>query len=348
MEYTGYGFRALVANKKADPDPVRVIADISEALRLKPQDDEVDLDLLAGLRVMRGSAYARQKRYDLAIADFTEEIRAADSQGSRKAGDLVFVALFNRANAWDSKKDYARAIADLDDLIARSSKDELKAVVYASRARIRNHQGDVDAALGDYTEALRHDPAPLVAAIVYMNRGQIESDRNGLDKALEDSEKAVRLLPDHPLTLVFRAEILNENGRHEQALADCDQALKVEPKNVWGHNFRAWIKATCPVDQFRDGKQAVEGATLACELTKWQQTGCLETLAAAQAESGQFDEAVKWQTKVVELTTDDKDRREAHERLELFRKKQPYRDIRTPNGPRRAAHLLPELPLTSR
>jgi hypothetical protein len=52
----------------------------------------------------------------------------------------------------------------------------------------------------------------------------------------------------------------------------------------------------------------------------------LETLAAACAESGDFDSAVKWEQKAIDLSQDDGAFvKRAKERLALYREKKPYR-----------------------
>ncbi len=57
-------------------------------------------------------------------------------------------------------------------------------------------------------------------------------------------------------------------------------------------NNLAWALAACPNAQLRNGAEAVELATRACELTGYQNPTPLATLAAAYAETGQFREAV--------------------------------------------------------
>ena len=75
----------------------------------------------------------------------------------------------------------------------------------------------------------------------------------------------------------------------------------------------------------RDGKRAVESATKACELSEWQDAFHLGTLAAAYAETGDFDTAVKWQTKANALYTEADDTRKGEARLKLYQAKKRYR-----------------------
>ena len=327
------------------------VADLTEAIRLTRRDEgpAPDFSTVHWFIFGRGEAYRNLADYDRAIADYTEAIRLAEAQRFLRDDSMIFVALCNRADARDSKKDYDGAIADLNEAIDRAPKEGLKAAGLTRRAGVRKHRKDVDGAIADYAEALRVAPEDKTAAAVsYVNRGQIESDRNDLEAALADCSKAVLLLPTNPVVYVCRSRVLSAGGRYERALADCDQAVEIGPKDSWGHDFRAWIRATCPEAKFRDGKKAVEGATRACELSDWKNPSCLETLAAAEAESGDFDAAVKWQARALELVKDDEVKPRFRERLELFGKKQPYRDTPPAVGDRRASHPMLELPLTAR
>jgi hypothetical protein len=92
-------------------------------------------------------------------------------------------------------------------------------------------------------------------------------------------------------------------------------------------NNRAWILATCKLARFRNGKQAVEEATRACELTGWKNAGFLDTLSVAYAEVGDFEQAIHWQEKALEDPAyRQEDGKIAREKLALYRQKKPFRE----------------------
>jgi tetratricopeptide (TPR) repeat protein len=84
-------------------------------------------------------------------------------------------------------------------------------------------------------------------------------------------------------------------GDYGKAVADYSQAILLDPKGAREYNNLAWLLATCPQASVRDGKKAVQYALQACELSEWKDPACVDTLAAAYAEGGDFDHAVKYE-----------------------------------------------------
>ena len=74
----------------------------------------------------------------------------------------------------------------------------------------------------------------------------------------------------------------------------------------------------------RDGVKAVEFATRACESTEWQVPGFLNTLAAAHAECGRFDEAIRLVEQALQMPADGH-ADEYRARVALYQSGQPYR-----------------------
>ncbi len=149
---------------------------------------------------------------------------------------------------------------------------------------------DFDLAIAEYTEAIHLNSKD---AVVYDRRGMACEHKADYGKALADYQEAVRLKPDY---------------------AD-------------GYNNLAWLLAVCPDPRFRNGAIAVKYAKKGCELTKWKNPAILDTLGAADAEVGDFDDAVKWEKQYMASNpsnpTWDKG---ACQRLSLYEQKKPYHE----------------------
>lgn len=130
-----YFWRAVGWNKKGNYP--QVIADTTEALRLKPDQ---------ALYNMRGSAYFDKGEYDIAISDFNDALRIGPPSGS------IF---HNRGNAWRAKADYPRAIVDYNEAIRLIPNNSFS---YQNRGSAKQALGDLDGALADINEAIRIDP----------------------------------------------------------------------------------------------------------------------------------------------------------------------------------------------
>ena len=103
-------------------------------------------------------------------------------------------------------------------------------------------------------------------------------------------------------------------------------------------NNLAWVLATSTGDDLRDGKRAIELATLACEVTDYEAPHILSTLASAYAETGDFDEAIKWIEKGLEVNEEreitdllpeeeiERQRASLQKELDSYRDKKPWRE----------------------
>jgi len=94
-------------------------------------------------------------------------------------------------------------------------------------------------------------------------------------------------------------------------------------------NNLAWRLATSPDPKVRDGTQAVPLAQRACELTHYQKTIYIGTLAAAYAEAGRFDDAISTAQKACTLASKSGEQdllRRNQELLVLYRAHQPYHE----------------------
>jgi tetratricopeptide (TPR) repeat protein len=151
----------------------------------------------------------------------------------------------------------------------------------------------------DYDDALRLEPNDPT---LYIARGNEWRKHLKLDDALADYHRAIQLDPNYIHAYICCALITKQRRKFAQAVAEFTAIVQMAPDNAEAHRTLARILATCNDDDVRDGKRAVQEATRACELTRWTDPDGLDTLAAAYAETGDYQAAVEWQTKAIALT----------------------------------------------
>jgi tetratricopeptide (TPR) repeat protein len=274
--------------------------DLKDAMRLEPKN--------ALFFVHRAITWTGDDRETKGVADCDTAIRldprcavayyerALRSRGQKAAADfgevlrlepMNYSALDNRAQWWLDLDEYDKALADFDDLI----RIEPKGCTHWCGRRI----------------AWQYKREP--------------------DKAIADYSEAIRLNPTYRLAMLHRASGWHDKREYAQALRDVDAVLRIESKSPDACNLSAWIRATCPNAEFRNGRKAIAMAHNACEWSQWQHPPYLDTLAAAHAEAGEFDEAVKWQTKAIDILTARKEETAKYRRnLEFYEMRMPLRE----------------------
>ena len=154
---------------------------------------------------------------------------------------------------------------------------------------------------------------------------------------MKKHEKAIAIytaiLADHPDdtdAMSGRADALLNLGRRAGAMSDYEGALQRHPHDISVLNNFAWLLATAPEAKLRDGRRAVALATDACRQTDYKQDYILSTLAAAYAESGDFESARKWAMAAVEAKPVEKGepsrKDELKKELQSYQANKPWRE----------------------
>jgi tetratricopeptide (TPR) repeat protein len=231
--------------------------------------------------------------FDGAIRCFTVWLQA-NPQDAR--------AYTHRGNAYSGKQAFDQAVADFSQAIRL---DPTNVALYVMRGNAH------------FSQAVQTDPAFVLPA---------SAGAQHFDEAIGDFSRAIRLDPKCAVAYNNRGDAYLLKKEYGNAIADYTRAVRDSPKYLEAYLSLAWLLATCPVDGVRNGKEAVQYATIACELSQWRNADALDTLAAANAEAGNFPDAVKWERQALELWHDNKEEFEkAGQRVRLYEAGKPYR-----------------------
>ncbi len=149
--------------------------------------------------------------------------------------------------------------------------------------------------IADLTTCIRrgHNGASF-NGYLYVLRGASYAEAGDIDNALKDYGSAIELTQDIDVAFDLRGRLLANRGDWSGAQAEFERAIKVMRSRQNLAVFladQAWLFATWPDSQMRDGPRAL---TLALKATKLHPgPDGHDALAAAYAETGQFESAVR-------------------------------------------------------
>jgi tetratricopeptide (TPR) repeat protein len=185
--------------------------------------------------------------------------------------------------------------------------------------------GDMAGAEKSLVTAAQLEPE---SAEAFAQLGAVLSLEGKMEAAAAAYRRAIALEPGVAKLYFDLAYALAEQGRTPEARECYGQALRLDATLAAYAERGAWMLATSPDAQLRRGSQALRLARQACQATAYRRPDFLDTLAAAYAETGRFDEAQTAARQALDLLKGGPAERidAVTARLELYRKHQPYRD----------------------
>ena len=184
----------------------------------------------------------------------------------------------------------------------------------------------LDRAKQHFQQAIQHNPS---SAEPQYRLGVVVEQQGQFSQAVACYRRALQIRPDHAESHYRLAEPLIRLGKPVAAITHLNKVLELRPEWPPPRNNLAWVLATHPDKAIRDGREAVRHAQLAAESTGRREAGYLDTLAAAHAETGNFDRAIRVAEEAVGLAVEggaDELAENLKSRLRLYRQRQAYRD----------------------
>jgi tetratricopeptide (TPR) repeat protein len=208
--------------------------------------------------------------------------------------------------AMESAPAYGRCYRDLGVLLIKGSRNQEASDVAREGLRVAPYDPDLRFLLGSALVAL--------------------GDKSGSETQFI---LGAGLEPDNARGHYQAAVALEMQKRTAEAASHYESALRLRPDFAEALNNLAWIRASSPVDQLRDGAAGVRLAERACQITSYKEPLLIGTLSAAYAEAGRFEEAAATSAKARDLAlaagqTAIAEKNE--ELIRLFKSGRPYRE----------------------
>ncbi|HLY38809.1 MAG TPA: tetratricopeptide repeat protein, partial [Candidatus Binatia bacterium] len=221
-------------------------------------------------------------------------------------------ALLRLDRAADAEKDFQAVLT--------TSPEDPDALTGLGRAAVA--RAAWPAALTSFEKALRRSPRADVHRMVAEVLEQLGRE----DDAVAHYRAAYEAEPGNADGATSLVTALLTSGRVAEAVALLQRRVADTPEEPAFATSLAWIEATARDAQWRNAAEAVRLAERACPADDCDDPDRLDTLAAAYAEAGRFDDAIRAAERAVTAARGTEDGADAmEERLALYRARQPYR-----------------------
>jgi len=221
----------------------------------------------------------------------------------------LLVASARQIETWrDSRTVFERALSVTEDNVA----------AHVNLGESLEQAGDLAGAEEHYRSALALRPT---LAPVHVSLARVLEHTGRAAEARAELDRALALEPGAPDAHAALGWLLAQQGSDAEALPHLRAAVEAAPDQLPLRNNLAWVLATSAAHAAPE--EALDAAQALCRATGHAQPGFLETLAAALARLGRFDEAVRWQERAIEGVPADA-KPALRKRLELYRAGRPY------------------------
>ncbi len=319
-------------------DFAQAAAYYTQAATIDPKNAETQANL--------GNALLRLNKFPEATEAFQRALQLAPhlTPMRTKLGSLL-LAQGKTAEAVEQFKLVADAFPqlpaahyDLGVALSQTDRHDAAAAEFKETLRLAPDHGDAMVHLGVELQRLgqsdegselllRATKVDAVAGEAHFNLAMAAEKKGDPTGTMEHLQQAASSNPPSVAALEELARRHVRNRNYAEAKRILREALNVAPDNLKIVNSLAMLLATCPEDAIRDGAEALRLAKLANEKTGQSQPAVLGTLAAAQAETGDYPAAIETANRALNLLGNQQSPLKGMltRQLEEFRAGRPYR-----------------------